>query len=88
MKSFSSQLYRFSAVILYFSMAVYNYAKTLVFNRILATKSEIQNYQSIKILEYRWILRFDTLAVDVAKIETCKLIFISPYKIIYLVFIN
>jgi hypothetical protein len=69
-------------------MAVYNYTKTLAFNRILATKSEIQAYQSIKILEYRWILRFDTLAVDVAKIETCKLIFISPYKTTCPVFIN
>jgi hypothetical protein len=65
---------------LYFSIAVCNYAKTLAFNRILATKSEIQDYQSVKILEHRWILRFDTLAVDVAKIETYKLVFISLYK--------
>jgi hypothetical protein len=62
-------------------MAVCNYAKILVFNRILATKSEIQYYQSVKVLKHRWILRLSTLTIDITKIEACKLAFISLYKI-------
>ena len=50
-------------------MAVCNYAKTLAFDRILATKSENQIYQSIEILKHRQVLRFDTLIIDITKIE-------------------
>jgi hypothetical protein len=69
-------------------MAVCNYAKTLAFDRILAIKSENQIYQNIEILKYRQVLRFDTLIIDIAKIEACKLIFISSHKTIYPVFTN
>ena len=88
-KPFLSQLQRFSAMTLYFFRCLRRAnVNPLAYLLTRCIEHKKINYQLIKLLEYRGILRLNTILVNVLKICTRKIMFLISNKLVAPVLAN